>query len=142
MVKTMLVKTVLLAGILVAAMPAADAQGFRGGYRGGFRGGVIIGGYYPGYYGGLYPGIGFGIPYGHPNSGQVKIDTKDKNAQVYIDGSFAGSAKDWKSAWLQQGHYDLEIRASGNGPKFTAQIYVIPGKTMHVRPEFPADAHK
>ncbi len=159
MKSSMLVKSILAIGLL-AAMPAAEARGFGGGYRGGFRGGfrsgVVIGpafgpaygpwGYwgpysYPGYgyYG--YPGYygGFSVPLNsHRNQGQVKIDTKQKDAQVYINGAYAGIAKDMKSTWLKEGTYDLELRAP-DGQNYTTQIYIAPGKTVHVRPDLPAD---
>jgi hypothetical protein len=146
--KTLLAKSVLALGVLLATMPAAEAQrGFRGG---GFGGRIIVGpafgygypGYYggygyPGYYGGYYGGFGFNT---HPNAGQLKLDTKQKDAQVYIDGAYAGTAKEMKSTWLKQGTYDLELRAPG-GERYASQIYIIPGKTIHIRPLLPADSH-
>lgn len=144
MKKTMLAKTLLAVGMLAAVMPAAEARGFRGGV---FVGPVITpaygpwgywGGYgYPGYLGPSYYG-GFG--YSHPNAGQLKIDTKQKDAQVYINGAYAGLAKEMKSTWLKQGTYDLELRAP-DGQNYQQQIYVVSGKTMHVHPQLPADIH-
>ncbi len=148
MKKVLLAKSALLLGILLATMPAAEA-------RGGFRSGVIVrpyvgrpyfGGYYgplgygyPGYYGGYYGGFGFPASV-HRNEGKLKIDTKQKDAEVYIDGAFAGMAKDMKSTWLKAGTYNLELRAPG-GERYARQIYVVSGKTIHVRPELPADSH-
>jgi hypothetical protein len=147
MKKTMLAKTLLTVGMLTAALPAAEARGFRGGV---FVGPVITPVYrpwgywgpygYPGYWGSGYYG-GFGYPISsHPNAGQLKIDTKQKDAQVYINGAYAGLAKDMKSTWLKQGTYDLELRAP-DGQNFATQIYVVSGKTMHIHPQMPADIH-
>ena len=144
--KGLLAKSALFLGVLLATIPAAEA---RGGYRGGYRGGVTVrpyfGGYYSpwgygypgygGYYGGYYGGFGINV---HRNQGKLKIDTKQKDAEVYLNGSFAGSAKDMKSTWLKEGTYDLEVRGPG-GERYAKQIYVVSGKTIHVRPEMPAD---
>jgi hypothetical protein len=140
--KKTIAKSVLALSMLLTVMPAAEA-------RGGFYVGPVIApvyrpfGYwgpygYPGYYGYGYYG-GFGYP-SHPNAGEVKIDTKQKDAQVYINGAYAGLAKDMKSTWLKQGTYDLELRAP-DGQNFTTQIYVVAGKTMHIRPQLPKDIH-
>jgi len=145
---TMLAKSVLALGMVLAAMPTAEARGFRGGI---YVGPVVTPIYrpfgygywgpygYPGYYGGYYGGFGYPVS-SHPNAGQVKIDTKQKDAQVFINGAYAGLAKDMKSTWLKEGTYDLELRAP-DGQNFTTQIYVVAGKTIHVHPQLPADSH-
>lgn len=71
----------------------------------------------------------------HPNSGQVKFDTSRKTAEVFIDGAYAGQVHDLKSVWLRSGTHTIELRAAGFAP-FTEKIYVLPGKTFHIRPEF------
>jgi len=35
---------------------------------------------------------GYGGYYGVPNAGQVKLDTKVKDAQVFVDGAYAGTS--------------------------------------------------
>lgn len=71
----------------------------------------------------------------HPNSGEVKLDTPRKTAEVFIDGAYAGTVHDLKSIWLRAGTHNLEIRAAGFAP-FTEKIYVVAGKTLHIHPEF------
>ena len=84
-------------------------------------------GYDPFFYG-AYPMVT------HPDAGLVKLDTKVKDAEVYVNGAFAGTAGDLKSMWLRQGTYNLEVRSPGRAP-YTARVYVVNGKTMHVRPD-------
>jgi len=102
------------------------------------RGGVVVGGYYPGFYGpfwGSYWGPYWAGPYyAYPNSGEVKLDTKVKDAQVFINGSYAGTTHENKTMRLRPGTYNLEIREGGQTP-FAEKIYVVPGKTLHLHPE-------
>jgi len=103
--------------------------------------------------GGGYFGFGFGSPwwgsgwygnsywgppayyYSAPRSGHVKIDTHRKNAQVYINGAYAGTIRERSKFTLKPGTYELEIRPS-NGETFTTQVYVTRGNTVIVRPDF------
>jgi PEGA domain len=109
------------------------AQSASAGVR--FRGfvGPAWGGYAPFYYGpyGFYEPYGFYGPYSHPNAGEVKLDTKVKEAEVFINGAYAGTAGKLKTMWFQPNTYDLEIRAPGRTP-YTERIYVVAGKTVHV----------
>jgi hypothetical protein len=113
---------------LIVTLPANAAVRY---VRGGFGFGPAFGpwGYwYEPYYYGAYPVAS------HPNAGLVKLDTKVKGAEVYVDGAFAGTAGDLKSMWLRQGAYDLEVRSPGR-ERYAERIYVVNGKTLHVRPE-------
>ena len=89
-------------------------------------------------YGGLYVpywGPYWGYRYGYfPNSGEVKLETKVKDAQVFINGAFAGTTHDNKTMHLRPGSYNLEIRENGQTP-FSEKIYVAAGKTLHLHPE-------
>lgn len=105
---------------------------------------VVVGRpYYGGYYGGFYgpywgPYWGWGAPYGgyyaHPNSGEVKLETKVKDAQVYINGAYAGTTKQNKSMYLRPGNYNIEIR-EGSRTEFAQRVYVVAGKTLKLHPE-------
>jgi PEGA domain len=92
------------------------------------RGFVGYGGYWGPYWGPAYYG------YGYPAAGQIKLDTKVKNAEVFINGAFAGTTHDAKSMYLRPGSYNIEIRELGT-TKFVQQVYVVPGRTMHLRPQ-------
>jgi hypothetical protein len=57
-----------------------------------------------------------------------------KNAEVFVNGAFAGTTHDAKSMYLRPGAYNIEIRELGT-TKFVQQVYVVPGRTMHLRPQ-------
>lgn len=117
--------------LLLATIPAAAAPPRH------FRGPVVVGPVFDPFWSPWY-GYGsygyYGAPY-HAG-GQVKIDSKAKDAEVFINGAFAGTVKEMKSMWLRPGIYDLELRAHG-GEKFSEKVYVIAGKTVHIRPDLP-----
>jgi hypothetical protein len=71
-----------------------------------------------------------------PNAGQVKLETKVKDAQVFVDGAYAGTSGKLKTMWMRPGTYTIELRAPGR-PQFAEKIYVVAGKTVHVEPGFP-----
>jgi hypothetical protein len=99
------------------------------------RGFVTVG---PSYYGGFYrpywgPMYG-GYYYANGTAGQVKLDTKVKDAGVFINGAYAGTTHQNKSMYLRAGTYNIEIREAGS-VRFTEKVYVIAGKTLHLHPE-------
>jgi len=104
------------------------------------RGFVVVGrpyygGWYSPYWGpywGPYWAPGWG--YAPPNSGEVKLDTKVKDAQVFINGAFAGTTHQNKSMYLRPGTYNIEIKEGGRTP-FAETIYVVRGKTLKLHPE-------
>jgi len=80
-------------------------------------------GYYP------YPSA-----YMAANYGEVKIDTHDKNADVYIDGGFAAKIKDTKKFALRPGNHDIQLRSPDGQNLFEEQVAVTIGHTtkLHV----------
>jgi hypothetical protein len=99
------------------------------------RGFVVVGQpYYGGFYRpfwGPYWGPAY---YSHPNSGEVKLDTKVKDAQVFINGAFAGTTHQNKSMHLRPGSYNIEIREAGR-IAYNEKVYVVADKTLHLHPE-------
>ena len=81
----------------------------------------------------------YGAYYGVPNVGQVKLDTHVKDAQVFVDGAYAGTAGKLKTMWMRPGSYTIEMRGPGV-PQFAEKIYVVAGKTVHVEPGFQPQA--
>ncbi len=82
-------------------------------------------------------------PYGYygyaPAAGTVKFDTSVKDAEVYIDGAYAGTVGQLKTMHLLPGSYDIEVRAPGR-TQFEERVYVAPGKTVHLSPELRLQA--
>ena len=70
----------------------------------------------------------------NPNQGEVKLDTKVKDAQVFIDGAYAGTTHDNKTMHLRPGNYNIEIREAGR-TQYAERVYVVRGKTLHLHPE-------
>jgi hypothetical protein len=115
---------ILVAGVVMAFAPmsASAARIFIGG---GFYG--------PGPYAywGPYP-YAYGY-YAAPPTGEVKIDTKSKVDQVFINGAFAGTTKDMKTFHLRPGDYTIEVRNGGTS-ELNEKVYVAAGKTIHLQP--------
>jgi len=105
-------------------LPAfAAGRGFRGG--GGF-------GYGPGYWGG--PGYYSPYAFGTPNAGELKLDTNVKEAEVFINGAFAGTAGKLKTMYMHPGTYNVELRAPGR-TRFQEKVYIVAGKTLKLHPD-------
>ncbi len=121
---------VILGFLLILTMPASARGRFRGGgFYGGYPGwGWSSPFYYGPYYGGMYQ-----------NSGQIKLNTDVKDADVLINGAYAGTTGKLKSFWLRPNTYDLEIRAPGR-TRYAERIYVLAGKTLHIHPELRVEA--
>jgi len=96
--------------------------------------GYSYGGYYP--YGYGYGGYGYGgSGYGYRDSayGDVRIQGAVRDAQVYVDGYYAGIVDDFDGAFqrleLEPGAHQIEIRAPGF-PPLTYDVSVQPGQTL------------
>ena len=105
---------VLAFALMTLAPVSASAAIFYRPYWGAYWG--------PAYYGGYYP-----------YAGQVKLDTKVKNAEVFINGAFAGTTHENRTMHLRPGTYNIEIRELG-ATKFVERVYVVPGKTLRLHP--------
>src|SRR5262245_7885053 len=77
-------------------------------------------------YWGPYP-YGYGIYQYGPTTGAVKFDTKVKEAEVYVNGAYAGKLGKLKTMNLRPGSYDIEIRNAGQ-TQFEEKVYVMAGK--------------
>jgi len=123
---------VLAAAVMMLIPASASARGFGGrGFVGGYWGGPYWGGGYWGPYAyGPYWGPGY---YAYPYTGEIKLDTKVKDAQVFINGAFAGTTHDAKKMHLRPGTYDIQIREGGK-TQFDQKVYVAGGRTVHLHP--------
>ena len=64
----------------------------------------------------------------------MKLDTKVKDAQVFINGSYAGTTAENKTMHLRPGNYNLEIKENGAN-RYAESIYVVAGRTLKLHPE-------
>ena len=123
--------------LAAALMTLAPLSAFAGGRVVMVRPRAFVGSAYVGPYWGspYWAGPYWGPPplYYDVNAGTVKIDTKVKDAQVYINGALAGSTHDNRTMQLRPGNYRIEIRYAGE-TRFDQKVYVVAGKTLHLTP--------
>jgi hypothetical protein len=131
------VSALALLSILVL-VPAASAQ-HRFVVSGGFAGfGPGWGWYGPGWgwYGpGWYGNWGWGYPYAYapiPDAGRVKLVDVAKDALVYVDGGYAGTAGKLKTFVLRPGSHNIELRDPSGHAFHQEKIHVIAGKTLEI----------
>jgi hypothetical protein len=122
------------------------------GYRPGFSLGLSFG--YPyryGYYGYGYPYYGYGYSYGgyypagyagygysvggrYDDYGGIRIQGAPRNAEVYVDGGYAGIVDDYDGAFqrldLEPGSHEIEIRTAGRPMVY--DVNVTPGQTVTI----------
>ena len=131
-------RLMLLAAVVAVMLPYQAAA------RGRF--GVFVGprlapyGWYGGwndpYFYGPYAYGGYAVA---PNTGEVKLETHAKDAQVFVNGSYAGTAGKLKTMRLRPGTYTIELRAPGHA-RYAEKIYVIAGKKIVLNPDIrPAE---
>jgi hypothetical protein len=125
-VKTMKKLMIFVAGAVMALAPFTASAA-----RVVVVGGPVVGGFY-GPYWGPYWGPAYGY-YPAARLGEVKIDTKSKDSEVFIDGAFAGATKDTKTFHLRPGTYTIEVRHAGQ-PELTEKVFVAAGQTLHLHP--------
>lgn len=136
----------------------------RGYYNRPYRSSLNLGFFYgyPGYYGGYrygrpygyapysygypaygYPAYGWAAPYGYGYGGYsgrayggVRIDLPQRDAEVWVDGYFAGTVDDFdgvlQQANLEAGPHRIEVREPGF-ETISFDVYVEPGRTITYR---------
>ncbi len=77
-----------------------------------------------------HPGLFTEFPRGE-DKGEIKLAVEPKQAEVFLDGAFAGAADGLKNFWLAPGAYDLAIKLPDRSP-FEKRIYVLTGKTLRI----------
>jgi hypothetical protein len=90
----------------------------------------------PGWYGtGPYP-YGYGYGYAPRVSGGVRLDLPQLDAEVYVDGYYAGVVDDFDGAFqqvnLEPGPHRIEVRAYGYEP-VSFEVNSQPGRTITYR---------
>jgi hypothetical protein len=112
-----------------------------GGYYGGYGLGYPYGGgYYGGYwdpwydpwYGG-YPGFGGGYAQtsGYSDEGALRLKIKPRDAEVYVDGYFAGIVEEFDGTFqrlhIDSGAHRIEVRAPGYEP-LIFDVRIVPDR--------------
>ncbi len=130
--KRLKVAGLVLAALLMLTLPASAAGRFGRGFY--VRPAIgFWGGWYDPFFYDWY-GPYWSYPAYAVNEGQLKVKTNVKNADVFINGAFAGKAGKLKSMWLRPDAYNIEVRAPGY-TKYAERVYVVPGKTIKVDAE-------
>lgn len=91
--------------------------------------------YYAPFY---HPGFFTGFPYAD-DKGEVRLTAEPRQAEVFLDGAYAGTADHLKSIWLEPGAYSLSVRAANREP-FEQRIYVLSGRTLRITAALPQKA--
>lgn len=89
--------------------------------------------FYSPFYGPYWGSFGYA-----PDKGEVRLAANPKDAQVFIDGAYAGTAEHLKDMWLDSGAYDLSVSSPGK-ETFHQRIYVISGKKLKIEAKLTAE---
>lgn len=118
-----------------------------GGYYGGFYpwgwGGLGLGGYY-GWYDPWGYGYGYdpygpsGYDYGYYAEGALKLKVTPRQAEVFVDGYYAGAVDDYDGVFqrlrLEPGPHRIEIRLDGYEP-LSFEVRILPDRTVTFKGE-------
>jgi hypothetical protein len=64
-----------------------------------------------------------------PATGELKINTNDKDARVYVDGGYLGIARKLKKFDLRPGNHEVELRDARGKVLFGEKVAIVPGRT-------------
>ena len=95
-------------------------------------------GYGPGYYPyqiyAQYPIYGRGR--GYDNGGSIRLQISPRQAEVFVDGYYAGTVDDFDGVFqrlnIQSGEHDVQVYLAGYR-SFTQRFYLQPGKTFNIK---------
>jgi hypothetical protein len=117
-------------------VPYVLPYGYRPyGYRPGWSFNLYFGHPYAGYYG---PAAGYGYYAISPGFayGSLRIVDAPQNAQVFVDGYYAGVVDDYDGVLqhlnLEPGSHRIELQVPGYGP-VTFDVFIQPGQTVTYR---------
>ncbi len=85
------------------------------------------------------PFFDYPYPYAYPpdymaqNFGYVKIDSKMKDAKVYVDGGYADKLAKAKKFALRPGNHDIQLRDSDGRTLAKERVYVMLGNTTELK---------
>jgi len=116
--------------------PVTDGGGHYPVYYPWGWGGIGVGAYY-----GWYDPWGWGDPYGggasaaytYDYDGAIKLKVKPRQADVYVDGYYAGAVDDFDGTFqklkLEPGPHRIEIRLQGY-ETLSFEVRILPDKTL------------
>jgi hypothetical protein len=127
--------------VLVASATTTEAQGFR---RRGPRVAVVGGSYYadPFFFGD--PWYAYEYPwrpypyryYGTGPEASIRIEVTPRQAEVYVDGYYAGVVDDFDGMFqrlrLEPGEHEIEVYLDGHKP-FRQKVYLTPDNTFRIK---------
>jgi PEGA domain-containing protein len=140
--KRFLLSSVVAVLVVAGCAATSDAQVFRG--RGRASRVVVLGGYYyapfwidpwygPDYQWGMYPMY---RPYNLVRDASVKLDVSPKQAEVYIDGYYAGIVDDFDGAFqrlhVEPGEHEIELYLAGYRT-VKQKVYLTADNTFKVK---------
>jgi hypothetical protein len=108
---------------------------YYGGFYSGFYGG-FYGGYYDPFFWGQYryPPPYYGYYY-YDNSGAAQLKVEPRNAQVYVDGYFAGIVDNFDGNFqrlnVDAGEHELQFYLEGHRP-FSVKVLFVRGRTVKI----------
>jgi hypothetical protein len=65
-------------------------------------------------------------------TGELKIDTKDKDALVYVDGGYLGTTKKFRKFDLRPGNHAIELRDARGDVLFHQKVEIAPDRTTEI----------
>jgi hypothetical protein len=140
--KKRLLLSCAVAVLVVGACAATSEAQFRRGPRV-----VVVGGYYSPFYSPFWIDPWYGLdyqwgyyppPYGRyaPRDASVKLEVKPKEAEVYIDGYYAGIVDDFDGAFqrlhVAPGEHEIELYLDGFRP-VTQKVFLAADNTFKVK---------
>lgn len=116
----------LAAGLLLTLAPAASAQR---------RTIVVVRPVHPVFFYDpfWYPYPPYPPAYYAQNVGYVKLETDRKDAQVFVDGGYAGTAHQLKKFALRPGDHQIALRDRDGRTFYQERVAVLLGKTTKIK---------
>lgn len=109
-----------------------------GGYYPWGYGGLGLGGYYGGYDPWRYDPYSYGQSYPSGYEGRLRLKVKPSNAEVFVDGYYAGVVDEFDNIFqhlrIETGPHRIEVREDGYEP-LTVEVRIVPGRTVTYKGE-------
>ena len=127
-------RTVIAGAPVVVAQPTVFIGGYF--YPSLYRASLWYAPWGPGYFG--YPDYQYPVygPGRYDMSGAVRVQVSPREAEVFVDGYFAGNVDDFDGMFqrlnIEPGEHEVEIHLDGFRP-FRRRFYLQPGKSFNIK---------